>query len=459
MKRLVLSSTLLLILMAASGGMFGREREQDHNSALVPVQSRGKNMMAINNVGIGENIKHLLDTQQEITLIHHNKKDTSHYYDHEAAVDFIKEPGARELDQITTDLKGWVVKNQNTIYIFRSTFMETDEMVAYFKKRANTEYAEPNYLLMQNETDLPNDLLYTENYQWNLPVIGTEQGWNISKGKENIEIAIVDTGVDLDHPDLKNRLVKGLNLIDENREPDDDNGHGTHVAGIIASETNNTEGTAGMTWYNKILPVKAMGAKGYGTTFDIARGIIWAVDHGADVINLSLGNYQPSNMLEEAVTYAFSKNVIMVSAAGNDGSNQPTFPSAYPEVLSVAAIDYNGKRAKFSNYGDYIDIAAPGVSIPSTYFNKQYAALSGTSMAAPHVAGLAALILSANPELTNKQVMNIIRKSAIDLGEQGKDVDFGSGLIDVNSALQKAESQKKAPSSFKKRTPFRFLGE
>lgn len=458
-KFLVLSSTLLLILMAASGGMFGRERGQDPASALVQVQSRGQNIMTINNVGIGEKIKHQLDTQQEITLIHHNKKDTSHYYDHEAAVDFIKEPGAQELDQITTDLKGWVVKHQNTIYIFRSTFMETDEMVAYFKKRANTEYAEPNYLLMQNETALPNDLLYTENYQWNLPVIGTEQGWAISKGKENIEIAIVDTGVDLDHPDLKNRLVKGFNLIDENREPDDDNGHGTHVAGIIASETNNSEGTAGMTWYNKIMPVKAMGAKGYGTTFDIARGIIWAVDHGADVINLSLGNYQPSNMLEEAVTYAFSKNVLMVSAAGNDGSNQPTYPSAYPEVLSVAAIDYNGNRASFSNYGDYIDIAAPGVSIPSTYFNKQYAALSGTSMAAPHVAGLAALIFSANPELTNKQVMNIIRKSAIDLGEQGKDVDYGNGLIDVNSALQKAESQKNPPSSFKNRTPFRFLEE
>ncbi|HAQ08410.1 MAG TPA: peptidase S8 [Bacillus bacterium] len=320
--------------------------------------------------------------------------------------------------------------------------METPEMIDYFTEKPNIEFVEPNFILMQNQISAPNDLLYQENYQWNLPVIGTEQGWVVSRGNEGIEIAIVDTGVDLDHPDLRNRLVKGYNVVDKRQEPDDDNGHGTHVAGIIASETNNNEGIAGLTWFNKIMPIKAMGAKGYGTTFDIATGIVWAVDHGADVINLSLGNYQPSKVLEEAVSYAYSKNVVMVSAAGNDGSSQPTYPSAYPEVLSVSAIDYEGKRAGFSNHGDYIDIAAPGVYIPSTYFNKQYAALSGTSMAAPHVAGLAALIKSANPELTNAEVMEIIKKSAIDLGARGKDTDYGYGLIDVNSALQAADVKK-----------------
>jgi thermitase len=447
----VLAAAFLLLLGLTAGGVFRKdaansrahqtEIKQKGSRILMHTNNRSANMVKVNNVKMGEGIKKQLDTQQEVTLIHHNKKDTSHYYDHEAAVDFLDEPDEKELDLITRDIKGWVVKKHlDSIYIFRSTSMETPEMIEYFTGNPNVEYVEPNFILMQNQVTLPNDLLYKENYQWNLPVIGTEEGWSITRGEENIEIAIVDTGVDLDHPELRNRLVKGYNVLDENDEPNDDNGHGTHVAGIIASETNNQEGVAGMTWFNKIMPVKAMGAKGYGTTFDIAKGIVWAVDHGADVINLSLGNYQPSKVLEEAVQYAYSRNVVMVSAAGNDGSNQPTYPSAFPEVISVAAVDYDGRRASFSNYGEYIDIAAPGVYIPSTYYNSQYAALSGTSMAAPHVAGLAALIKSANPELSNTQIVNIIKRSAIDLGEKGKDNDFGSGLIDVNSALQEASS-------------------
>jgi thermitase len=444
-KVFFLGSALLLLLAVTAGGVFRsdtevRERGQQIQSAGQTIMLE-RSMAKVNNVKMGEKIKTQLDTQDEITLIFHNKKNTSHYYDHEAAVDFASEPSAEEIDDITRDIKGWVIKHLNSIYIFRSTVMETPEMIQYFKQRQNIEYAEPNFILMQNDVSGPNDLLYQENYQWNLPVIGTEQGWNVTRGNEEVQIAIVDTGVDLDHPDLRNRLVKGYNVIDEKSEPDDDNGHGTHVAGIIASETNNNEGVAGMTWFSKIMPVKAMGAKGYGTTFDIAKGIVWAVDQGADVINLSLGNYQPSKVLEEAVRYAYENNVVMVSAAGNDASNQPTYPSAYPEVLSVAAVDYNGNRASFSNYGDYIDIAAPGVYIPSTYYNKQYAALSGTSMAAPHVAGLAALIKSANPDIKNTQVINIIKKSAIDLGEKGKDIDYGDGLIDVNSALQAAYKQ------------------
>lgn len=459
-KVFILGTSFILLLALTAGGVF--RSDDDKTGSGVQTHSSGQQIMMarsmakVNNVKLGEKIKHQLDTQEEVTLIFHNKKDTSHYYDHEATVDFVTEPSVEEIDEITRDIKGWVIKHLNSIYIFRSTVMETPEMIEYFKQRENIEYAEPNFILMQNEVNGPNDLLYQENYQWNLPVIGTEQGWNVTRGNEEIEIAIVDTGVDLDHPDLRNRLVKGYNVIDDKSEPDDDNGHGTHVAGIIASETDNNEGVAGMTWFSKIMPIKAMGAKGYGTTFDIAKGIVWAVDHGADVINLSLGNYQPSNVLEEAVRYAFEKNVVMVSAAGNDGSDQPTYPSAYPEVLSVSAVDYNGNRASFSNYGDYIDIAAPGVYIPSTYFNQQYAALSGTSMAAPHVAGLAALILSANPDLKSSQVIRIIKKSAIDLGDKGKDINYGNGLIDVNSALQEA-SREQPTLSKQEKTLFDWL--
>lgn len=453
-KVFILGLSLILLLALTAGGVFRNDADKKRLGSAAqssgPKIMMARSMANVNNVMLGEKIKNQLNKQEEVTIIFHNQKDKSHYYDHEATVDFVKEPTAEEMDEITRDIKGWVIKHLNSIYIFRSTVMETPQMIEYFNQRKNIEYAEPNFILMQNEINGPNDLLYQENYQWNLPVIGTEQGWNITQGNEEIEIAIIDTGIDLDHPDLKSRIAPGYNVINEKADPDDDNGHGTHVAGIIASETNNNEGVAGITWYSKIMPVKAMGAKGYGTTFDIAKGIVWAVDHGADVINMSLGNYQPSKVLEEAVRYAYEKNVVMVSAAGNDGSDQPTYPSAYPEVLSVSAVDYNGNIATFSNYGEYIDIAAPGVNIPSTYFNKQYAALSGTSMAAPHVAGLAALIKSANPDLKSSQIIRIIKNSAIDLGEQGKDINFGNGLIDVNSALQAASKERPSPSKQEK---------
>ncbi|RTR31151.1 peptidase S8 [Robertmurraya yapensis] len=304
------------------------------------------------------------------------------------------------------------------------------------------EFAEPNYLYLQNQIELPNDLLYREQYQWNLSAIQAEAGWDITKGDEHIIIAVIDTGVDLDHPDLRRRLTNGYNVLLNNNFPDDDNGHGTHVSGIIASETNNHEGLAGVTWYNKIMPIKAMGAEGHGTTFDIAKGIYWAADHGADVINMSLGNYQHSSLLKEAIDYAYSKNVVLIAAAGNENTMQPSYPAAFPNVLSVAAVSNTGQRAPFSNYGDYIDVAAPGVQIPSTYFNQQYAALSGTSMASPHVAGLAGLLLSVNPNLTNQEVIDIIKNSTYDLGIPGADNEFGSGLINVKNGLEAAQSKR-----------------
>ncbi|TCN25973.1 S8 family peptidase [Mesobacillus foraminis] len=451
---ILLTAVSLLLLTLASGLLFQNETNvRDDSSARVRNieqqprilegnREKRPHMVEINNVEQGYKLKNRLDNQAEVTHFHHTEHETSHYYDHEAAVDFTKEPTRQEIKQITADINGKVLKQRDSTYIFKSSSLETREMLDYFNRRPNVSFAEPHYILMQNDISMPNDQLYQERYQWNLPAIGTEQGWEISRGTEDIKIAIVDTGVDLDHPDLENRLVDGYNVIEDSDNPDDDNGHGTHVAGIIASETNNREGTAGVTWYNQIMPVKAMGAKGYGTTFDIAKGIVWAVDHGADVINLSLGNYQESNVLKQAIRYAFKKDVVMIAAAGNDSSNQPSFPSAYPEVLSVSAIDYDGKRASFSNYGDYVDIAAPGVYIPSTYYQKQYAALSGTSMAAPHVSGLAGLIKSANPDLSNKEVMSIIQKSAIDLGRKGKDIEFGNGLIDVNQALEDAQESK-----------------
>jgi thermitase len=465
---ILLTAVSALLLMLASSTVWNNRRQQQEASPPQPgiqlhdVESEGillpygsnrsGQFMQVNNIERGHYLKTKLDNQQEVTHFHHNQRDTSHYYDHEAAVQFKAQPSVEVLDKVTRDIKGWIVKQDGLTYLFRSTTMETPEMLAYFKKDDHVDFAEPHFILMQNDVapakgNRPNDQLYLEKYQWNLPAIGTEDGWGITRGDEDIIIAVIDTGVDVHHPDLKNRLVDGYNTITDRNEPDDDNGHGTHVAGIIASETNNHQGTAGVTWYNKIMPIKAMGAKGYGTTFDIAKGIVWAVDNGADVINMSLGNYQESNVLRRAVKYAHDHDVVMVSAAGNDNTRQPSYPAAYPEVLSVSAINYDGNLAQFSNYGDYINVTAPGVYIPSTYFENQYASLSGTSMAAPHVAGLAGLIKSANPDLSNKQIMSIIQDTAIDIGKSGKDIEFGNGLIDVNKALTQAVETNKGKKS------------
>jgi subtilisin family serine protease len=210
---------------------------------------------------------------------------------------------------------------------------------------------------------------------------------------------------------------------------------------------NNREGVAGMTWYNKILPIKVLDETGAGSTYSVAQGIIWATDNGAKVINMSLGNYAEAKFLHDAIKYAYDRDVVLIAASGNDNTEQPGFPAAYPEVFAVAATDSAKQKASFSNYGDYIDVAAPGVNIASTYPHNQYAALSGTSMASPHVTALAALIRSVNPLLKNTEVMDIMRKSASDLGTAGKDKYFGYGQIDVTKALEMADQGNQSLSS------------
>lgn len=371
---------------------------------------------------------------------------TSHYHKNQVVVKFKKQPTQEELARMRTDLQTVKFKKLGYTYVFESAKMDTKQLMRYFKKW-NVEYVEPHFYYLTNESStsaagnenfVPNDALYSE-YQWNLPLVDTEKGWTITKGDKNIIVAVIDTGVDLHHPDLQGQLLKGINVVNEKKLPVDDVGHGTHVAGIISAIVNNSEGVAGMTWYNKILPVKVLDETGAGSTYSVAQGIIWAADHGAKVINMSLGNYVEAQFLHDAIRYAYDKDVVLIAATGNDNTEKPGFPAAYPEVLAVSAIDFDKKRAPFSNFGSYIDVMAPGVSIASTYPHSQYAALSGTSMASPHVAALAALIRSANPLLKNTEVMSIIRQTAMDLGDKGKDKYYGYGQIDVVKAVQRAE--------------------
>jgi type VII secretion-associated serine protease mycosin len=321
-------------------------------------------------------------------------------------------------------------------YLIRSNRVSVDELVQFYKKQ-NVVYVEPHWIYMTNAKVVPNDEYFAK-YQWNLPLIETLDGWSLSRGNATVKVAVIDTGVDLTHPDLKQRLIPGVNVIALGQSAMDDNGHGTHVAGIIGASVNNRQGIAGINWYSRVMPIKALDATGAGTSFSVADGIIEATDRGAKVINMSLGNYATSAFLREAVQYAYRHDVVLVAATGNDNSSQPGYPAAYPEVLAVAATTKRLARASFSNYGSYVDVAAPGDLIASTYMGGQYAALSGTSMATPHVAALAALIRSANPALRNTDVMRILTSTARDLGVRGRDDLFGYGIINVNAAVRQA---------------------
>lgn len=399
-----------------------------------------------------------------------DNQGTSHYHQNEVVVRFKTEPTEAQLTQIKSEIKAISAQKLGYTYVFRTESMDAKALMAYFGKW-NVSYVEPHFLYMTNDyydnqernnsnstntptteqtqvssNFTPNDHLY-QKYQWNLPLIETIQGWQLNRGANDIIVAVVDTGVDTKHPDLQGQLLPGYNVISGSNDPQDDVGHGTHVTGVIAALVNNDLGVAGMTWYNKVLPVKVLDQTGAGSTYSVAQGIIWATDHGAKVMNLSLGNYADSGFLHDAIQYAYDKDVAIIAASGNDNTEQPGYPAAYPEVFAVAASDSKNEKAPFSNYGDYIDVTAPGVSIASTYPNDQYAALSGTSMASPHVTALAALIRSANPNLKNTDVYEIMRQSAQDLGDQGHDKYFGYGLIDVVKAIQMAK-QESAPISY-----------
>jgi type VII secretion-associated serine protease mycosin len=313
--------------------------------------------------------------------------------------------------------------------------------------------------VFRNQEDLPepvtpNDTYYSA-YQWNLPQIEAPHAWALSTGSGDVIVAVLDTGVDLDHPDLQGKTVSGRDFVNNDSDASDDEGHGTHVAGIVAARTNNSRGVAGVSWESKIMPVKVLDWSGSGTHSEIAEGIRWAADHGAHIINLSLGGESGSTTLQNAVNYAYNRGALMVASAGNSyqEGNPVIYPAAYPHVLAVAATGDQDEHASYSETGSYVDVAAPGGNptgswdsnpnhwIMSTYLGGSgYAQVAGTSQAAPHVAGLAALIWSVSSSLSNDQVEQTIEETAVDLGDSGRDNVFGHGRIDAHSALVRASS-------------------
>ena len=281
--------------------------------------------------------------------------------------------------------------------------------------------------------------------QWGIFAIGADRVWSTTTGA-GVIVAVVDSGSG-PHPDLAENLLPGRSFLNSTETPDGDDintsGHGSHVAGIIAAAANNGIGGSGVAPHAKILPIRVLNQAGEGTTGPVASGVRFAADNGAKVINLSLGGTSDSSNLTEAIQYATDKGALVVAAAGNGGPNDvPKWPAALDLTIAVTAVDPANKATIFDQRGDYIDISAPGTEIVSTA-KGDYFTESGTSMAAGFVAGAAALLFAAEPRVTNAQVRDILLRTATDIGEPGRDVTFGAGLINMVAAL--AELQRMYP--------------
>lgn len=296
------------------------------------------------------------------------------------------------------------------------------------------EYAELDYVV--HAAVIPNDTDFDQ--QWGLSKIRAPAAWDQATGTSDLIIAIVDTGVDLNHPDLNAKIVPGWDFVNGDALAQDDHGHGTHVAGIAAAETNNGQGVAGVSWGARIMPIKVLDGNGDGYWSDVARGVRYACNHGARIINLSLGGDNPSSTLEDALEQAYQDGCLIAAAAGNSGRKEIDYPARYPEVIAVTATDRYDALASFSDQGPEAEVAAPGVDIWSTLWPHTYGWKNGTSMSTPYVSGLAALIWSACPQLDNSGVRGVLQSTAKDLGAAGWDSQYGYGRIDAKNALEYA---------------------
>jgi RHS repeat-associated protein len=366
----------------------------------------------------------------------------------EMLVKFKADVSQTAMDQVNAKHGTGLVKMIPQIGVYKVKLpagVTAEEMAGRYRLEPEVEYAEPNYMMYAVVT--PNDPQFFQ--QWGLNNTGQSggtpdadidapEGWDVTTGQTSTVMAVVDTGCDLNHPDLQGKFIAGHDFINDDSDPWDDNGHGTYVAGILGASTNNTVGGAGVLWQNQIMPLKVLGSDGSGSYEDVVSAILYAADNGVDVVNMSLGGSDPSDTLLDAMEYAYNAGVVLVSAAGNDNGGV-LYPAAYTQFgIAVAATDHNDQRASFSNYGSEVDVAAPGVNIYSTWWDDTYSSASGTSAATPFVSGLAGLLLSQDPALLPAEVEAKLKSTSEDVNiatYPGNDVYLGAGRINAHQAV------------------------
>jgi PKD repeat protein len=328
--------------------------------------------------------------------------------------------------------------------IVRVPAAERKQALSLLRRQPGVAYAETDGVAHAFAPVTVNDPLLNSS-SWPLANPLFPDAWSLTTGNSNVVVAVVDSGVQADHPDLGGRVLPGYDFVNNDNNPADDEGHGTAVAGIIAAQANNGIGIAGVCWKCKILPVKVLDSSGSGADSWIASGIIWATDHGADVINMSLGGTDSSQTLADAVSYTQAHGVVVVAAAGNDGEDPtlattPNYPAAYSGVISVGAVDALDEAYFFSNHGSWVMVDAPGCTnttwIPSTYiFGSDLGNFCGTSASSPFVAGLAGLVRSYNLSATASRVVSSIENTA-QLPVAPASGNSLHGRIDAKAALE-----------------------
>ena len=355
------------------------------------------------------------------------------------------QPLASELtaEALIASVGGRVVEHLEPLDVYRIALSSESADTALSELRLHTDViraAEPEG--EQVAQIVPNDPYYPM-FQWNLRRIGMEQTWDLRPDATDVVVAVLDTGVDLSHPDLKANLLTdlGYDFINDGPTPQDDESHGTAVAGIIGAIGNNREGVTGIAWHVKLLPIKALNSQGRGPDSAMVKAILYAADNGAKIINISSTGTRYSAALETAVQYARDKGALVIAAGGNtgNGDNAVNYPAAFDGVLAVAAIDEHDQLASFSQRQDYISIAAPGVNVASTAWpgagREQYAIQSGTSIAAPHASGAAAILWALRPDLAADDIANALKSNADKVGNSNSSNGYGAGILNVARAV------------------------
>lgn len=341
----------------------------------------------------------------------------------EYLIGFEKNVGAND-KQTVQNLGGQINHQFQYMNVLEVTLPE--QAVNALEKNPNVAYIEENVKMHAVSQTVP----------YGVPHIKADVAHAQNVTGNGVKVAILDTGIDSSHEDL--RVVGGASFVaGEPNALQDGNGHGTHVAGTVAA-LNNQVGVLGVAYDVDLYAVKVLGADGSGTLSGIAQGIEWSIANNMDVINMSLGGSTGSTTLKQAADNAYNSGLVVVAAAGNSGDffgliNTIGYPARYDSVIAVGAVDSNNRRASFSSVGSQLEVMAPGANILSTLPGNSYGSLNGTSMASPHVAGAAALLLAQDPTLTNVQVREKLRDTATNLGSS---FYYGNGVIDVEKALQ-----------------------